>query len=239
MLELATVNPPNRNEAAEGLLENMMHMGILVSDAITKAGRALLQGDQMSGRQVLVGDDEIDRMELAIARKCMDLLASSETLTDAEQRQTTAILKAITDLERIADLAEEIVLLSREISPPYPAKIVQRLRKMAEQTLAMIQKGMQAFSDGDLRDLHELREQEDIVNLAQRRLHAEIFGHIKETPDALKTDMKLLFASHNFGRMAAHATNLGEWAVYAATGGLGRLRSYRTSEFPAALIPLI
>jgi len=39
-------------------------------------------------------------------------------------------------------------------------------------------------------------------------------------------------------RMAAHATNIGEWAICSTTGELGRLKSYHPASFPAALLSL-
>jgi phosphate transport system protein len=103
----------------------------------------------------------------------------------------------------------------------------------------MVRIGLHAFADRELSRLHQLREQEDIVDVAQRWLHAEVLRHLQSAPDHIKTGVGLLFASHDLGRMADHATNIGEWAIYSATGELGRLRSYRPSEFPASFLPLI
>ena len=221
------------------LHEDVMHMGDLVREAVAKANRALLQGDKARGDEVIAGEDLIDRMELAIARKCIDLLTSGQDIGSEEQREVTAILKVITDLERIADLAEEVALISREVSPPYPAKISQRLRKMAELAYDMVQSGLHAFASRDLSRLHRLREQEDVVDVAQRWLHAEVLRHLQAVPDHIKTGIALLFASHDLGRMADHATNIGEWTIYSATGGLGRLKSYRPSDFSPSLLPLL
>ncbi len=221
------------------LHEDVIHMGELVREAVAKANHALLQGDRVRGEEVIGRDDLIDRMELAIARKCIDLLTSGQDIGSEERREVTAVLKVITDLERIADLAEEVALIAREISPPYPAKIAQRLRKMAELAADMVGIGLHAFASRDLSRLHQLREQEDIVDVAQRWLHAEVLRHLKTAPDQLKTGVSLLFASHDLGRMADHSTNIGEWAIYSATGGIGRLKSYRPSDFSASLLPLM
>ena len=225
------------NSMVQELHEDVMHMGELVREAVAKANRARLQGDRTRGEEAIAGDDLIDRMELAIARKCIDLLTSGQETGSEEQREVTAILKVITDLERIADLAEEVALISREISPPYPAKISQRLRKMAELASDMVEIGLHAFASRDLSRLHHLREQEDTIDVAQRWLHAEVLRHLQAVPDHLKTGVALLFASHDLGRMADHATNTGEWAIYSATGDIGRLKSYRPSDFSPALLP--
>jgi len=221
------------------LHEDVLHMADLVREAVAKANRALLQGDRTRGEEAIAGDDLIDRMELAIARKCIGLLTSGQETRSREHREVTAILKVITDLERIADLAEEVALISREISPPYPAKVSQRLRKMAELASDMFETGLHAFATRDLSHLHHLREQENTVDVAQRWLHAEILRHLQAAPDHLKIGVALLFASHDLGRMADHATNIGEWAIYSATGDIGRLKSYRPSDFSPSLLPLL
>jgi phosphate transport system protein len=223
----------------DDLREDVVHMGGLVQQAVVRAQQALLTGNRSECDEVLAGDDLIDHMELSIAAKCGGLLTSARDLAEEERREVTAILKVITDLERVADLAEEIALISREISPPYPSKIDQRLRGLAELTLDMVQVSLRAFLDRDLSGLRRLREQEDTIDVLQRRLNAEILCHLKSAPDDLKTGVNLLFASHNLGRMADHATNIGEWAIYRLTGGLGRLRHYHPSDFPASHLPLV
>jgi phosphate transport system protein len=223
----------------DDLREEVAHMCGLVQQAVARAEHALLAGNRSECDEVLAGDDLIDHMELSIAARCGDLLISARDLADEERREMTAILKVISDLERVADLAEEIALISRELSSPYPAKIDQRLRGLAELTLDMVQVSLHAFLDRDPSNLRRLREQEDTSDVLQRRLHAEILCHLKSAPDDLKTGVNLLFASHNLGRMADHATNIGEWAIYRLTGGLGRLRHYHPSDFPASHLPLV
>jgi len=221
------------------LHEDVLHMGEVVKDAVAAANRALLQGDRAAGDQVIAGDDLIDRMELAIARKCIDVLTAGEALGSEEKREVAAILKVITDLERIADLAEEVALISRKLAPPHPARIGQRLRKMAELASEMVQIGLHAFATRDLSPLHRLREQEEVVDVAQRWLTAEVQRYLRAEPMQVQVGIGLLFASHDLGRMADHATNIGEWAIYSATSGLGRLKSYRPSDFSASLLPLV
>jgi phosphate transport system protein len=231
--------PVESTRPVQELHEDVMHMGDLVREAVAKANRALLQGDRARGEEVIAGDDLVDRMEMAIARKCIHVLTSSQGIGGKEQRQVTAILKVITDLERIADLAEEVALISREISPPYPDRISQRLRKVAALASDMVQSGLHAFACPDLGHLHGLREQEDVVDVAQRWLHAEVLRHLQVVPAHVKTGIALLFASHDLRRMADHATNIGEWAIYSATGDIGRLKSYRPSDFCPSLLPLL
>jgi len=226
-------------QPVQELHEDVMHMGDLVKETVAKANRALLQGDRARGDEVISGDDLVDRMELAIARKSIALLTSGLTIGSEEQREVTAVLKVITDLERIANLAEEIALVCREVSPPYPPRISQRLGKMAALASEMVQIGIHAFGNRDLNRLHRLREQEDVVDVAQRWLHAEVLRHLLAAPDQIKMGIALLFASHDLGRMVGHATNIGEWAIYSATGGIGRLRSYRPSDFSPSLLPLL
>jgi len=220
------------------LLQSVIQMGKLVREAVAKANASLLEGDKSQGEEVLAGDDQIDRMELAITRKCAELLAVPELAAD-EMQEVIAVLRAIADLERIADHAEEVALISRDLHPTYPAGIAQRLQHMADMTSQMIQVALTAFASRDLDQLHRLREQEDTVEVAQRWLHAEILRYLGALPADLRTEVMLLFVSHNLGRMADHATNIGEWASFAVTGEVGRLKSYRPSPYSPSCLPLV
>ncbi len=220
------------------LHHDVVHMSDLVKEAVARASQGILEGDRMLCEEVIGRDDIIDRMELAIARKCIELLASDQPFPTAPRRRAAAILRVISDLERIADLAVDIALIAREIVSPCPPKITRRLRKMVDLTSEMIAISVQAFASGELHDLHRLREQEDIAEIAHRWLHAEVLRHLAAAPDYLRAGVWLLFASHALKRVAAHATNIGEWAIYSTIGELGRLKSYHPASFPAALLSL-
>jgi phosphate transport system protein len=162
-----------------------------------------------------------------------------DDLRPDERRELVAVLRMATDLERVADLAEEIALICREVSPPHPPRIAQRLDKLTELTSRMLATALQAFAERDLQALTRLRESEDTVDVAQRWLHAEVLRHLRAMPGDMKVGVGLLFISHSLGRVADHATNIGESVIYAATGQLGRLRNYRPTNYPACLLPLV
>jgi phosphate transport system protein len=225
-------------ETVQELHQDVVHMGDLTKEAVARASRGILEADRHLCEEVIGQDDVIDRMELAIARKCIEFLVSGESTAAAPKRKLAAILRVITDLERIADLAVDIALIGREIALPCPAKITRRLQKMVDLTSDMVERSLCAFVSGELHDLHRLREQESTVEIAHRWLHAEVLRHLEAAPDYLRSGVWLLFASHALKRMAAHATNIGEWAIFSVTSELGRLKSYHPTPFPATLLSL-
>lgn len=224
-------------ETLQELYQHVVHMGDLVGNAVAKASQAVLEPDRRLCEEVIGTDDVIDRMELAVARKCIDFLASDQSVVAAPRRKAAVILRVITDLERIADLAVDMALIGREMAPG-PTRLTRRLRKMVDLTADMIGTGLRAFAGGDLHELHRLREQEDTVEIAHRWLRAEVLRHLEADPGYLRSGVGLLFASHALKRVAAHATNIGEWAIHSVTSELGRLKSYHPTPFPAALLPL-
>lgn len=214
-------------------------MGDAVARAVDKANRGLMSEDHSQADEVIAGEDQINAMDLNIGRKSAELLCSLAFLSAAEQWKVTAALKAVTDLERIADLAESCARIARERSAALPDVVTQRLRRLADLALEMVAAGLRALAGGDLREIHRLREHEDTVEAAYRWLHAELLRHLEKEPKNLNEGVRLLFAAHNLKRIAAHATDIGEWAIYAKTGELGKLKGYSPTAFPMSLLPLI
>src|SRR5713226_7377222 len=78
-----------------------------VEEAIHKAIRALRQRDAGLARQVIQSDNQIDLEENHLEEECLKMLALHQPVA-IDLRRIVAAIKINTDLERMADLAEEI-----------------------------------------------------------------------------------------------------------------------------------
>ena len=69
--------------------------------------RALLEGDLAVAEQVIANDDRIDQMEVQIDQHVIELIAKMQPAA-GDLRFVATVMKITPELERIADLAQDV-----------------------------------------------------------------------------------------------------------------------------------
>src|SRR5690606_20224033 len=98
------------NEDLERVRNSVLTMGGLVEDQLDRAIRALAEADSELGLQVAENDAKVNKMEVGIDEECSRILATRAP-TAGDLRLIIAVIKTITDLERVGDEAEKIGVL--------------------------------------------------------------------------------------------------------------------------------
>src|SRR5690606_31460353 len=103
-------------------------------------------GDSELGLKVAEDDVKVNRMEVSINDECSRILATRAP-TASDLRLVIAIIKMITDLERIGDEAEKIgVLAARLASMERPTTNYREVRNLARHVKNMLRGALDAFA---------------------------------------------------------------------------------------------
>jgi len=95
------------NADLEGIRSGVLQMGGLVEQQLHDGIKALYSGDGRLGEEVARLDHKVNAMEVAIDEDCSRILATRGP-TASDLRLIVAVIKTITDLERIGDEAEKL-----------------------------------------------------------------------------------------------------------------------------------
>src|SRR3990167_23739 len=95
------------DEELKELYKEILRMGVLTQEAIFKSIEALKNRDKAQAQEIIDTDDRIDELELAIDERCIDLIARHQPMAK-DLRLIATGMKINAELERIADLAEDI-----------------------------------------------------------------------------------------------------------------------------------
>src|SRR5262245_53448849 len=132
----------------EDLQKEILALAGSVEEAIHKTIRALRERDSVLANEVIAGDEEIDEEENQVEEECLKMLALHQPVA-VDLRRIAAAMKINTDLERMADLAEDIaervVHLSQLPHIPIPGK----LQRMTDLTTSMVRQSLDAFINLD------------------------------------------------------------------------------------------
>jgi len=204
-------------EELNSLHENISKMLYLTENAIDKAIEALKTQNVALAQEVIDGDDDIDKLERDIEKLCLEILIRQAPMA-TDFREVTATFKLITDLERIADHAEDICQIIVSIYNERYVKPLIDIPLMANTARVMVNKAITSFLNKDKALAMEVCKQDNEVDELYRKIYSELIDIMKSNPSAVEQCAALLQIAKYFERIADHATNIGEWVVFNITG---------------------
>src|SRR3982075_1262774 len=134
------------NEDLERVRSKVLGMGGFVEQQLHKAITALVEGDSTLGESVAMDDYQVNNMEVSIDEECSKILATRAPAA-GDLRVIVAIIKTITDLERIGDEGEKIgFIASRLASMERPADKYREVKHLGRQVAEMVHAALDAFA---------------------------------------------------------------------------------------------
>lgn len=199
------------------LQEMLGRMGGLVEEAIAGSIKALKGQDLALARAVIDGDSAVDRLELAIEDKCLELIATQQPMA-RDLRRVATLFKIIVDLERMADYATDIAKITLRIGHEPLIKPLLDIPRMALLSQKMVKQSLDAYVREDVALAYAVAGDDDEVDLLHGQIFRELLTIMMEKPGTITQATYLIFVSRCLERIADHATNIAEKVVYLVTG---------------------
>jgi phosphate transport system protein len=201
----------------EELKDLLLRMGAMVEDAIARSIRALLERDTGLAEEVIADDGRIDQMELEIDRRTFELIAKMQPAA-VDLRFVATLMKITPELERIADLAQDVCERVIELNREPPLKALIAIPHLAQDAQSMVRCALDAFVRGDGALAREVIRQDDSVDDQTEQSFRELLTYMLEDPRNISRAIRLTFIGKYFERMADGATNICEMVVYLVEG---------------------
>jgi phosphate transport system protein len=199
----------------EDLKRQLLHMSGLSERIIRKAVEALQRRDPVLAEEVFADDHAIDRLELDIEERCVNLLALQQPLA-RDLRLITSSIKISNDLERVGDHAVNIAGCAQELAKRPPIKPLADLAQMTESAAGMLRDALDAFVRQDAEAARLLCSRDDEVDALNRRIFGELLARMVSNPSEIEPCMTLVLVSRNLERIGDLATNVAEEVVFIA-----------------------
>jgi len=206
----------------ERLQKRIVGFAGIVEESIFKAVQAMQDYDVEQAKEVIDGDEAIDRGENEIAEECLKLLALHQPVaTDLRRIATTFMIT--TDLERMGDLARHIAEAAVTLSGskfPIPTKLTQ----MTDITTSLVRQSLDSFVNLDSSLARKVVRMDDEVDRYNDEIIAEMIAEMKKSPDAVEPGLTIFSATRHLERIADHATNIAEDVIYLVEGEIVKHR---------------
>jgi phosphate transport system protein len=203
----------------DDLREDVLYMSEVVLERLRMGLEALATKDERLAREVIEGDDEINRLYLDLERSCIDLFALQQPVA-GDLRFIASSFKIITDLERVADLATNLgEYTERAERDVFPEVDVQGIGSFTQE---MVEDAMDAYANNDIETCYAIDERDDELDeLCERASEIVVRDLIETELDAgedieqLMTDVsRLLLTVRDLERVGDHAVNISARTLY-------------------------
>ena len=206
------------NAELEELRIQVSEMGGLVEQQLAQAVEAVVTGDSELGLEVARKDYEVNQYDVAIDEECSRILATRSPAA-ADLRLIVAVVKAITDLERMGDEAERIgKLAARLASEMRSDSRYNELKSLGEHVQDMVHDALDAFSRLDVGDALAVVEEDKAVDEEYDAILRQCITRMMEDPRTISRFMDISWAARALERIGDHAKNISEYVIYLVHG---------------------
>lgn len=206
------------NKDIEDLRNNVLTMGGLVESQLSRAIAAIVSGDSDLGLKVANDDYKVNSLEVSIDEECSRILATRSPAA-GDLRLIVAIIKTITDLERVGDEAEKIGFLASQLAAmDRPSDSYRELRYLGNHVAEMLRAAMDAFARLDVDAALGVVKEDEAVDDEYDAITRQCITFMMEDPRSIRRFMNVTWAARSLERIGDHAKNIGEYVIYMVQG---------------------
>ena len=206
------------NEDLEKVRNQVLAMGGFVEQQLARAVTALVEGDSELGQAVAHDDYQVNRMEVSIDEECSRILATRAPAA-SDLRLIVAIIKAITDLERMGDECEKIgYIASRLATQERPVDKYREVKHLGRVVQTMVHDALDAFARMDPEAALNVARKDRLVDEEYEAIQRQSITFMMEDPRTIRRAIDVMWVVCALERIGDHAKNICEYVIYMVHG---------------------
>jgi phosphate transport system protein len=202
----------------EAIRAYVLQMGGLVESQIKSAVESLVSGDVALMTRVINDDHRVNAMEVKIDEACSQVIARRQPAA-GDLRLVMAVIKTITDLERIGDEGEKIgYIASRLATMERPADKYREVKHLGRQVAQMVHTALDAFARMDAQAALKTAQEDRMVDEEYESIQRQCMTFMMEDPRAIGRALEIMWIVRALERIGDHAKNICEYVIYMVHG---------------------
>ena len=207
------------DQEMEDLRNKVLKMGGLVEQQIGGAIEALQSANAIGADEIILRDHKVNALEVIIDEACTQILARRQPAA-SDLRMVVAVIKTITDLERIGDEAEKIAKMALNLAED-DAGFNSRyagIRHLGDHVQKMVHDVLDAYARQDVDAAIKVVREDDQADEEYQNLMRLLITFMIEDPRRISEVLDVLWAARALERIGDHAKNIGEYVIYLVKG---------------------
>jgi phosphate transport system protein len=193
-------------------------MGGLVEQQIEQAMIALVKGDVALGEAVIMNDTKVNKLEVTIDEECNQIIARRQPAA-SDLRLVVAVIKTITDLERIGDEAEKIARMAvRLAGEERPKNNYAEIQVLGQHVRQMVHDALDAFARVDVESALLTAREDRKADQEYEGAIRQLITYMMEDPRTISRMLNVIWAARSLERIGDHSRNICEYIIYFVKG---------------------
>jgi len=206
------------DEDLERIRASVLEMGGLVERQLRDALGGIDSGDTEVVAAVAEQETRINQMERSIDEDCSRVLATRSPAA-GDLRLLIAVLKTITDLERIGDEGEKVATIAVHMAgADRPRTRYRELRHIGALVTAMVRESLDAFARLDADLAFKVARRDRTVDEEYEAIHRQCITFMMEDPRTIRRALDVMWVVRSLERIGDHAKNICEYVIYTVHG---------------------
>jgi len=198
------------------LKSSLQEMWVLVEKQLKKSGKALLNYDRATAREVISREKMVNAMELKIDADCEAFIATYNPVA-IDLRLALSVLKINNNLERIGDFAEGIAFfvlktMSSELQQPFKSNL--HIEEMFNEVQNMYILAKEAFANEDTEKAEQVFGIDNLVDEININSVKVLADEMLANPEKAEEIMFLHAVVRRLERIGDRCNNIAEEVVF-------------------------
>jgi len=206
------------NEELEEIRTRALQMGGAVEKQLANALAAISKGDLGLAKEVVASDYLINAQEVEIDEQCTQILATRQPAA-RDLRLIVAVIKTITDLERMGDEAQRVGRMAKQlVEHSYPSKHFQQIRNLGNHVSHMLHDALDAFARTDMGTALRVLEEDERVDQEYEAIMRQLITFMMEDPRSIPRSLEIMWSARALERIGDRSCNIAEYVIYFVRG---------------------
>ena len=230
-----TINAQQFREELDSIRAELGRQGQRVTEMASESFESVYQRDTEKARAIVARDDAVDRADVEIERRCVELLVRSANVAcevgSGPIRSVLTGVKVNNELERIADAATEVaerVIRLGERTTPFP----KTLLVMTNSVVGIVRDSVKAFAGSNPTLAKAVLASEGAVLQFKELITRDAEERVADGRMTVEVAFELHGIAFHAVTMADHCTNIAEQVIYESSGQIVRHTKGEWVELP-------